>query len=134
MPITVTAPTGVLTTTGRRTILPRLTDALIEVSGLACNAGRTETQATFAQSRFVTGSAPASPGRWQVPVCVTGDQVPPDASCHLLTEARQTVTVASGCGGWIFANAGARGYYRTAYAPDLPPGNTASGQNASPSN
>src|SRR5213592_346337 len=37
MPITVTAPTGVLTTTGRRTILPRLTDALIEVSGLKGN-------------------------------------------------------------------------------------------------
>jgi len=33
MPITVTAPTGVLTTTGREQIIPRLTEALIEASG-----------------------------------------------------------------------------------------------------
>jgi len=36
-PITVTAPRGVLTATGERAILPRLTTALIEVSGLAGN-------------------------------------------------------------------------------------------------
>ncbi|MFI2478694.1 hypothetical protein [Nocardia xishanensis] len=33
MPITVTAPTGVLTESGEREILPRLTAALLEVSG-----------------------------------------------------------------------------------------------------
>ncbi|MFG3493443.1 hypothetical protein [Streptomyces sp. NPDC047928] len=38
MPITVTAPQGVLTETGEREILPRLTAALIEVSGLTGNA------------------------------------------------------------------------------------------------
>jgi phenylpyruvate tautomerase PptA (4-oxalocrotonate tautomerase family) len=38
MPITVTAPRGVLTTTGEREILPRLTAALIEVSGLTGNS------------------------------------------------------------------------------------------------
>ena len=38
MPITVTAPRGVLTPAGEREILPRLTEALIEVSGLAGNA------------------------------------------------------------------------------------------------
>src|SRR5437868_4530827 len=37
MPITVTAPRGVLTATGEREILPRLTAALIEVSGLTGN-------------------------------------------------------------------------------------------------
>ncbi|TCO60990.1 hypothetical protein [Actinocrispum wychmicini] len=37
MPITVTAPAGVLTDAGRETVLPRLTEALIEVSGLAGN-------------------------------------------------------------------------------------------------
>src|SRR5882762_6528283 len=37
MPITVTAPRGVLTTEGEREILPRLTEALIEVSGLKGN-------------------------------------------------------------------------------------------------
>jgi phenylpyruvate tautomerase PptA (4-oxalocrotonate tautomerase family) len=38
MPITVTAPRGVLTPAGERAILPRLTEALIEVSGLTGNA------------------------------------------------------------------------------------------------
>lgn len=37
MPITVTAPRGALTPAGERQILPRLTAALIDVSGLAGN-------------------------------------------------------------------------------------------------
>src|SRR5690242_9086893 len=37
MPITVTAPRGVLTAAGEREILPRLTTALIEANGLAGN-------------------------------------------------------------------------------------------------
>ena len=38
MPITVTAPRGVLTPAGERAVLPRLTKALIDVSGLTGNA------------------------------------------------------------------------------------------------
>ena len=38
MPITVTAPRGVLTAEGEREILPRLTAALIEASGLTGNS------------------------------------------------------------------------------------------------
>lgn len=38
MPITVTAPRGVLTASGEREILPRLTAALIEASDLTGNA------------------------------------------------------------------------------------------------
>ena len=38
MPITVTAPRGVLTPAGERAALPRLTEALIDVSGLTGNA------------------------------------------------------------------------------------------------
>ncbi len=38
MPITVTAALGVLTPTGEREVLPRLTAALIEVSGLTGNS------------------------------------------------------------------------------------------------
>jgi phenylpyruvate tautomerase PptA (4-oxalocrotonate tautomerase family) len=39
MPITVTAPRGVLTAAGEREILPRLTEDLARVSGLSGNAG-----------------------------------------------------------------------------------------------
>lgn len=38
MPITVTAPEGILTTAGESEILPRLTAALIDVSGLTGNS------------------------------------------------------------------------------------------------
>jgi len=38
MPITVTAPQGALTAAGERDILPRLSAALVEVSGFAGNA------------------------------------------------------------------------------------------------
>jgi phenylpyruvate tautomerase PptA (4-oxalocrotonate tautomerase family) len=38
MPITVTAPRGVLTAAGQREVLPRLTAALIEASGLTGNS------------------------------------------------------------------------------------------------
>jgi phenylpyruvate tautomerase PptA (4-oxalocrotonate tautomerase family) len=38
MPITVTAPEGVLTAAGEREVLPRLTDALIEASGATGNS------------------------------------------------------------------------------------------------
>jgi phenylpyruvate tautomerase PptA (4-oxalocrotonate tautomerase family) len=38
MPITVTAPRGVLSATGEREVLPQLTAALIEVSGLTGNS------------------------------------------------------------------------------------------------
>jgi hypothetical protein len=38
MPITVTAPRGVLTAEGERQILPRLTAELIDVSGAAGNS------------------------------------------------------------------------------------------------
>ncbi|MFH8386094.1 4-oxalocrotonate tautomerase family protein [Kitasatospora sp. NPDC018058] len=41
MPITVTAPRGVLTPTGEREILPQLTAALTGASGLAGNPGFT---------------------------------------------------------------------------------------------
>ncbi|WP_282693321.1 hypothetical protein [Streptomyces sp. CC208A] len=38
MPIAVIAPTGALTPTGEREIVPRLTEALIDVSGLTGNS------------------------------------------------------------------------------------------------
>jgi aminopeptidase N len=88
---------------------------LVEVSDLTCNAGKTETQATLTQSRFTYDSKAPASGRWQIPVCFAGSR--DAADCHLLSEPKETVAVARGCAAWVFANAGARGYYRTAYAP-----------------
>lgn len=37
----------------------------------------------------------------------------------MLTEASSTITLPDACSPWIFVNANARGYYRTAYSPEL---------------
>jgi aminopeptidase N/puromycin-sensitive aminopeptidase len=93
---------------------------LIRVSSLECNDAKSETRATFAQRRFlVDAGGQSEAGRWQVPVCVTAGAAGAPPACHVLTEAQQTVPVARGCAPWIFANAGARGYYRTEYTPAL---------------
>jgi aminopeptidase N len=39
-------------------------------------------------------------------------------SCDVLTEEKQVVKIPGACAPWVFVNAGADGYYRTAYSPD----------------
>ncbi len=56
--------------------------------------------------------------RWQVPVCIkTPARSAP--ACEVLTEPSSTIALDAPCVPWVFANAGAQGYYRTAYTPDL---------------
>jgi aminopeptidase N len=111
---------------------------LIDVS-LACTGGRTAISLT--QRRFSLGAGgaggarradghggssraaePGGPGegahRWQVPVCIKapGRSAP---ACDVLSDPSTTITVDGPCAPWVFANAGAQGYYRTAYSPDL---------------
>ena len=91
---------------------------LIDVSGSVVRRCQSETRATSrkAASSSATqlprpdagGCRSAWPGRRTLPI-----------PCHLLTDVRQTVPVAKGCASWVFANAGARGYYRTAYSPAM---------------
>jgi aminopeptidase N len=83
---------------------------------LACANSRTTV--TLTQERLFTDGARADAGRWQVPVCVkTAGAAAP--RCDVLTARSQTLTLDEGCAPWAFANAGARGYYRTAYAPEV---------------
>jgi aminopeptidase N len=103
-------------------IMPTFVDQpgspLVDVS-FACTGGT--TQVTLAQERFFLDSALPKAGsaeRWQVPVCLktSGQQ---NATCDILSGPSQTITVGTaGCVPWVFANAGAKGYYRTAYAPE----------------
>jgi aminopeptidase N len=88
---------------------------LVDVS-LACGANGTAV--TLRQERFFVDAAHNEPGRWQLPVCVkTSGQTAP--TCDLLNDQSHTFTTPGACASWVFANAGARGYYRTAYASDL---------------
>ena len=88
---------------------------LLDVS-LSCAGG--QTSLTLRQQRLFVDGARADGGRWQIPVCVkaAGREA---ASCEVLTEPSHTVALPGGCAPWAFANAGARGYYRTAYASDI---------------
>ena len=93
---------------------------LVDVSSLTCSGGPAmSTRATLSQERFGSTrlSAAEAHGRCR---CVsravhgTVRGVVPSA-----VATAQTLDVARGCAPWVFANAGAQGYYRTAYPPAL---------------
>jgi aminopeptidase N len=88
---------------------------LVDVS-LACANG--QTTVTLKQQRFFVDAAQTGSGRWQLPVCLKapGRPAPP---CEVLTEETHTINLAGACAPWVFANAGADGYYRTAYPSDM---------------
>src|SRR5262245_39994603 len=91
---------------------------LIDVS-TACRGNRTTV--TLKQQRFQIGSneSGAVNLRWQVPVCfkVGGQQNP---ICEVISNATQELALPGDtCAPWVFANAGAQGYYRTAYSPEM---------------
>jgi len=68
-----------------------------------------------AQSRFFLSPSvtPNPEQKWTLPVCFKAVQDARD--CELLTPA--TASLQAPAGGVIFANAGGKGYYRSAYAP-----------------
>src|SRR3954464_8819186 len=81
---------------------------LLDVS-LACASN--QTAVTVKQQRFFVDAAGNDAGRWQLPFCV---KAPNGAapSCDVITEPSRTLTISGTCAPWVFANAGARGYYR----------------------
>jgi len=90
---------------------------LVEVA-LACSDG--QTTVTLTQRRFVLDPAVTAAGRerWQIPVCVKAPGQSA-AVCEVITDSSRAMTIPGGCAPWVFANAGAQGYYRTAYPPSM---------------
>jgi aminopeptidase N len=88
---------------------------LLDVT-VACASN--QTAVTLTQQRFVIDGSRAESGRWQIPICV---KVPGRASpvCEVMTDPSRTLNIAGACAPWVFANAGAKGYYRTAYPPEM---------------
>lgn len=90
---------------------------------LVCEPGEPPS-IELAQERYLpAGSAGSTTDRtWHVPVCVKYGQSRGPAGvreqCMLLTEEADTMVLAGTrrCPDWILANAGAAGYYRSAYA------------------
>ena len=54
-----------------------------------------------------------------MPACIKTGTPPTPRRAWFCAPAPVTLDVAQGCVPWIFANAGAQGYYRTAYAPEM---------------
>src|SRR3954449_86688 len=88
---------------------------LLDVS-LACEGN--QTTVTLKQQRFVIDGGSGESGRWQIPICVKAPGQA-TAACDVMTEASHTMKLPGACAPWIFANAGAHGYYRTAYPSDM---------------
>src|SRR5580765_3456488 len=88
---------------------------LLDVT-LACT--NNHTAVTLTQQRFVIDGTKPDAGRWQIPICVKGAGQA-SSTCEVLTEETRTLTLPGACTPWVFANAGAHGYYRTAYPPEM---------------
>jgi aminopeptidase N len=89
---------------------------LLEVS-LQCVNNR--AQLDISQQRFFLdpSAAPPRPAqRWQIPVCVK--TAGGSGGCDLIADNKQTLSLGNSCVPWVFANAGAQGYYRTQYSPE----------------
>jgi len=88
-----------------------LVDASVTCSGRAGSISIAQDSHSPPSS---TASAPSSP--WTIPVCVkTATQ---SSACTEVAASKATVQVDS-CPAWIMANAGARGYYRVVYSPEM---------------
>jgi cytosol alanyl aminopeptidase len=83
---------------------------------LRCDAGQPPAL-LLSQHRYVLPGSPAPPEGtpWRMPVCVAYDRAGARGeTCTDLTAARSELALdTKTCPTWLFANAGARGYYRT---------------------
>jgi aminopeptidase N len=74
------------------------------------------TQVTLSQERYFADAAKLTAGSqeiWQIPVSLRPEGAK-DATYVLLAQRQQTFEL-PGCAAWVYANAGARGYYRSNY-------------------
>ena len=84
-----------------------------------CEGGKTNVK--LSQRRFFYDAEKlnaSNPEVWQVPVCLKSSAAgKATETCELLTKKEETFTL-DGCADWVFANAGATGYYRAGYQPE----------------
>ena len=85
-------------------------------------AGKTENVA-LEQERYFYDRAKLNAGSselWQIPLCLKALRVcllPNTGKCELLAKKQESFTL-TGCSPWVFANANAKGFYRSSYSPD----------------
>jgi len=89
---------------------------VLAISDVGCEGD--VTRATVRQDRFLESRSNGGSERWSIPMCTkTAPGAAVGGVCRVLGEPQQRVEVARGCPAWVFANAGAEGYYRTEYPP-----------------
>jgi aminopeptidase N/puromycin-sensitive aminopeptidase len=79
------------------------------------------TDITLAQKRYYYDRSKfeeVNDQLWQIPFCLKGSADKETPKCELLTKKEETFTL-PGCSTWVLANAGATGYYREAFQPDV---------------
>jgi aminopeptidase N len=75
--------------------------------------------AVLSQERYVRGTNAALPAdgqTWSIPVCIKTSSG--KTSCSVLSQKSASIALDS-CPAWVMPNAGARGYYRMGYAPEM---------------
>lgn len=81
------------------------------------------TSVTLSQQRYFYDRSLFAAGSrelWTLPICLKmggATQGESRDECRLLTRRRESFTL-PGCAPWVLANAGTKGYYRSAYEPD----------------
>ncbi|MBZ5656950.1 MAG: ERAP1-like C-terminal domain-containing protein [Acidobacteriia bacterium] len=83
-----------------------------------CSADSTSVTVTQRRYYYDRSKFEAANGQlWEIPLCFRGSAGKDSERCELLSKREETFTL-SGCSHWMFANAGATGYYRVGYDPD----------------
>ncbi len=86
----------------------------ITIANVRCEENA--TRASARQERFLDSGSSRSSERWAIPICTKAAQGA-TGICTVVAEPQQRLDIAHGCPTWVFANAGAEGYYRTDYPP-----------------
>ncbi|MGA8762863.1 MAG: ERAP1-like C-terminal domain-containing protein, partial [Candidatus Sulfotelmatobacter sp.] len=98
-----------------------VTQAGVPIINVKSQCSGNSTAVTLDQQRYFYDRAKfAAPGDelWQVPLCLKSSAGGKSEKCELLTRKEQTFTL-PGCSTWVLANAGATGYYRVGYQPEV---------------
>jgi aminopeptidase N len=89
----------------------------VPIVNVAVNCTGNTGSVSVTQERYVRdASAPADAQVWSIPVCVKT----PDGTTTCRVVSTKTATIAlSSCPAWVMPNAGARGYYRMGFSPEM---------------
>jgi aminopeptidase N len=81
-----------------------------QCSGNSTNVTLTQQRYYYDRAKFEA----ANDQLWQIPVCLRGSASGKGAKCELMTKKEESLSL-PGCSTWVLTNAGATGYYRTAF-------------------